>query len=233
MAIYKKRQEIPPVGSRIGSRVVLEIFKRDQKTWYKVICDCGNIYEIVAARLYRHPASTCRKCNKIIHGQAKSSGESPTFVTWMSAIDRCENVNNPQYKDYGGRGIKICFRWRMSFIEFLNDMGERPKDKSLDRKNNNESYSCGKCLECIENSWNTNCKWSTSKEQGRNKRNNKLITYNNETKCVSEWAEIKGMKTMTLYARIYIYKWDIEKAFTFPVSKENGRYISSNKQTIS
>jgi hypothetical protein len=72
-------------------------------------------------------------------------------------IQRCTNPNDPKYDRYGGRGIKICERWRYSFVNFLEDMGERPKGTTLDRKEVNGDYEP------------SNCRWATPLEQATNK----------------------------------------------------------------
>lgn len=104
-------------------------------------------------------------------------------------IQRCNNKDNFQYNDYGGRGITVCDRWDInkggSFENFLQDMGEKPKDKSLDRVDNNK---------LINGYSPENCKWSTRKEQSINKRNNKLYTYNNKTQCRKAWLDEIGIK---------------------------------------
>lgn len=76
-------------------------------------------------------------------------------------IQRCTNPNNPAYKNYGGRGIKVCARWR-KFENFLADMGERPAGLTLDRKRVNGNYTP------------SNCRWVDYTDQNRNRRNNKL-----------------------------------------------------------
>lgn len=83
---------------------------------------------------------------------------SPTYQVWRNMIYRCYNPNNKSFKNYGGRGIKVCDEWRFSFQTFLHDMGERPPRLTLDRINNDGNYTPG------------NCRWATYKEQNNNNR---------------------------------------------------------------
>ena len=84
--------------------------------------------------------------------------DTPLYKVWQGMIQRCENKKHFSYKNYGGRGVKVCDRWRNSFVTFLEDMGERPKGFSIDRINNNGNYEPN------------NCKWSSPTEQMLNKR---------------------------------------------------------------
>jgi hypothetical protein len=84
------------------------------------------------------------------------------FNIWKSMKQRCYNKKNKSYKNYGGRGIKMCDRWKNSFIEFYKDVGKKPEGLSINRKNNDEGYTP------------QNCEWSNRKEQNRNSRNCKL-----------------------------------------------------------
>lgn len=86
------------------------------------------------------------------------------YNTWSNMIQRCENPNRKDYKYWGGRGISVCERWRtvnprgVGFKNFLEDMGHRPAQKTLDRIDNDGNY-CPK-----------NCRWATRKQQFENSR---------------------------------------------------------------
>lgn len=87
------------------------------------------------------------------------------YTTWLQMKVRCNNPNNPRYKNYGGRGIRVCIRWKVSFRMFLKDMGERPVGKTIDRKNNNGNYT------------KNNCWWADRWEQALNRPETKHILY--------------------------------------------------------
>lgn len=122
--------------------------------------------------------------------------------TWLSMKRRCDNPNAENYYLYGGRGIKYEPRWA-KFENFLSDMGERPSDEhSLERIDNTKGYS------------KANCRWATRIEQASNKRNNRYIEYGGQTKTLSEWARVAGISTRTLFARLNVQGWSMEKAMT-------------------
>lgn len=137
---------------------------------------------------------TSKSHRKVIHGKTNTS----TFIIWCGMKKRCLNKNDRNYKNYGGRGITMCERW-LEFQNFLEDMGERPDGKSLDRIDNNGNY-------CKEN-----CKWSTRKEQNNNSRHNTYFTKDGETLSLKEWSD----KLNIPYSRI-IYRimngWTYEQA---------------------
>lgn len=141
-------------------------------------CDCGEFIIVLRSNLRPNGhTSSCgclRRETKKIRGRAlsrqysvenghkrrihgHSSETSGTYVTWESMIQRCENPHHKGFKNYGGRGISICQRWRSGFLNFLADMGERPKGHSIDRMNPDGNYEPG------------NCRWATPIEQRRNR----------------------------------------------------------------
>lgn len=120
-------------------------------------------------------------------------------------LQRCFNPDAPEYRNYGARDITVCERWRNSFEAFYSDIGPRPtKNHSIERINNSGDYSP------------ENCRWATQKEQSRNKRNNRFLTYKGETLSMVEWAERLGMSYSVLNNRMF-YNWPIERALTEPV----------------
>lgn len=135
------------------------------------------------------------------------------YKSYCSMKTRCLNKNYTQYKDYGGRGIKICDRWlgKGGFECFVKDMGPRPNGCSLDRIDNNGDY-CPK-----------NCRWSTSREQSNNTRTTVKLTYGNDTKTLSDWSRVTGIPKDILYCRSHQYMWPVKKVLTHP-------YVSKRRQ---
>jgi hypothetical protein len=135
---------------------------------WKCICDCGNQRIVAAGELLRGDTKSCgclRKERiarlKWKHGHARlGQWSSPTYQSWLAMQTRCTNPSATNWKDYGGRGIRICERWQgeHGFENFFGDMGHRQLGKTLDRILVNGHYEPG------------NCKWSTRVEQRNNQR---------------------------------------------------------------
>lgn len=113
----------------------------------------------------------------------------PLYNVWQGMLNRCRQPNNPQWRDYGGRGIAVCNRWQNSFSNFVADMGPRPDGYTLDRIDNNGNYTP------------KNCKWSSRKEQQRNRRITLRITRDGSTYTIAELAEKSGLKFDTVAKR--------------------------------
>jgi len=90
--------------------------------------------------------------------QIGNQTDHPLYKTWENMIRRCHSETHERFKDYGGRGITVCARWRSSFYAFLVDMGDRPDGLTLDRRDNDGNYEP------------SNCRWATLSEQQLNRR---------------------------------------------------------------
>lgn len=190
-------------GMTFGRLTVLE--KTDKRTNSKIVwqcqCECGTTKLVSSTDLLHGEAKSCgcfRREVKRTHGRVYS-GE---YGSWDKMIQRCRNPNTVSFHRYGGRGIKVCERWRL-FENFLADMGERPAGMSLDRIDNDGHYEPG------------NCRWATRTEQSRNMSRNRLLTFNGETMPVSAWAEKLRLPRKVLEGRLR-NGWSIDRALTTP-----------------
>lgn len=135
---------------------------------WKCLCSCGNTCVVRSNSLRSGKTKSCgcfnresaavrMKKQRTIHGHGRHPSRTATYRTWCALRTRCNNPRSQDYKDYGGRGIRVCPRWD-SFENFLSDMGERPKGLTIERMDNDGDYEP------------SNCKWATNSEQQRNKR---------------------------------------------------------------
>lgn len=192
-------------GHKIYRWEVLSYAGREKwNDFWNCRCECG-IEMIVDGGNLRTEATKSCGCLKIelsgkriTHGMSRRNGRAPEYGIWSNIIQRCTNPNNPKFqKDYGGRGITVCDRWRFGeggksgFECFYADMGPRPSPElTCGRGENNDGY-------CPEN-----CTWETDPEQVSNKRNNVHVTYKGETLCRHEMAAKYGIKYFTLRSRL-------------------------------
>lgn len=138
------------------------------------------------------------------------------YKTWLGMKERCFNAKNPSFPKYGQKGTVMCKGWSSDFLNFFNDMGNRPKSKvSIDRVDGTGHYSCGHCKECIENGWPMNCRWADWTAQTRNKANNRFLTYKGRTQTVIDWAEEIDLPANTIYRRLQ-RNWSVEKIIETP-----------------
>lgn len=167
-------------GQRFGRLVVLEEGERTksgQVIWY-CMCDCGNERRIPVSSLTSGRTKSCGCRRKDVKAQEVTthgfSKGNPTYRSWAHMLARCHNPNNKYYHNYGGRGIKVCDRWRYSFENFLADMGERPNGKTIDRKDNDGGYEPG------------NCRWADWQSQMSNRRGRGYFWRENEQKWTTK-----------------------------------------------
>lgn len=147
-----------PIGEKFGSLTVLAAAKGNLVLCR---CDCGAEKEVQLGGLKDGTIKTC--ANRTIHptsvkhGHSADGNASSEYMTWGQMVQRCTNPSHARWKDYGGRGITVCQRW-LSFENFFTDMGYRPEGLTLERRDNNSSYTP------------ENCYWATYSTQAKNKR---------------------------------------------------------------
>jgi hypothetical protein len=199
------------VGDRFGRLVVIsERFLDAGRSAYRCRCDCGTEHVVRHTNLL----SATRSCGCIgrelssarqqTHGLTRAGARPPEYACWRGMKARCENPKATGFERYGGRGIRVCDRWRNSFEAFLEDMGRRPSlEYTLERDDNDGPYEPG------------NVRWATRPEQNRNQRVSRRLTFEGETLPLQDWAERLGFRVQTLHRRLKA-GWPVDRAFTTP-----------------
>lgn len=146
---------------RLIAKKYLKTKKGKSSTWL-CICDCGETTKVELSSLRNGNTKSCgclQKDRVREFSTKHKMSHSSEYHAWGNMIQRCTNPNNPEYKNYGARGIIVCREWLNSFEVFFKDMGEKPfSDYSLDRKNNDKGYE------------KNNCRWIDSSTQAINTR---------------------------------------------------------------
>ncbi len=172
-------------------------------------CVCGKLTECNSGELVSGHKKSCG-CRRAKSASAQSYrhglGRHELYNVWYGMIDRCTNELAVSYRRYGGRGISVCKRWMGlgGLKRFIEDMGPRPKDASLERKDNDKGYSPSNCI------------WATSKQQANNKGSNRRITYMGQTMSVAAWAARMGFPDRHLVWSRIKRGWSPKRALTTP-----------------
>lgn len=159
------------------------------KYYYSCRCSCGKM-EIVRSDYLTDGISTSCGCvrNYPVHGDC-IPGRTPEYRAWCSMKSRCLDEGNESYKNYGGRGIKICPEWIESYPAFLRDVGRRPNPRlSIHRANNDGNYEPG------------NVVWAGSVVQANHRRSSVFLTFKGRTLSIAQWAREKGVNRHTLHS---------------------------------
>lgn len=199
------RQDL--TGRVFGRLTVVEFsYSKNRRAYWVCKCSCGKTKDVGATKLTTGRTKSCgcyaidiRRQTKRTHGHTTNGKVSSEYASWSTMIARCTNPKNHKWARYGARGIKVCKRWH-KFDNFLADMGLKPNPTlTLERKNVNGNYC------------KSNCRWATHIDQARNKINNRLLTWKNQTKTLAEWSEILNVNYSSLRGRIN--KWGHEYVF--------------------
>lgn len=198
-------------NKRFGKLVVKELIGKNKhnKAMWLCVCDCGNNHVSTTSDLLSNKCMSCgcyKREKTIANNTTHNMSGTRLYCIWSNMLQRCYNVNHPQYKNYGARGIVVCDEWKNDFECFFDWSMSNGYDKRLtiDRIDNNGMYEPN------------NCRWITQHQQSFNRRTNRLLKHNGETRSVTEWCTILNLPPNTIFNRLY-RGWDSERALTTPI----------------
>lgn len=195
-------------GQKFGSLTAIKLVRGGKDNTFRWFCECD-----CGRHTYAQPHSLkigkTRGCGYSAGCTTHGLSRTPEYSTWTGMKRRCYSPNHKSYKNYGGKGIIVCDRWLESFENFLEDMGNRPEDMSIERKDRDGNYEP------------SNCEWADNATQLENRSATVIIKYNGKTQSLKKWSEETGLPAPTIRDRMRKHKWSIEKALTTPVRKHN------------
>lgn len=175
-----------------------------QGTRWNVVCDCG-VTKTVARHSLGSGTQSCgckRQEQRHLLRRTHGGSNTQTYKIWLGMHARCYRQTSSSYSHYGACGIIICARWH-SYALFLEDMGERPENFSIDRIDSSGNYEPA------------NCRWASSITQNSNRRNNRFITVGDKTETVPEWSRKMQLPQSTILGRLN-RGWSEERAVLTP-----------------
>lgn len=207
-------------GKRFNDLVVIERMENAKGgvTVWKCQCDCGNITTVRGSNLKNGSVKSCGCRIHKSHNATHRMSKTRLYREWALIKSRCFNKNIKSYKDYGGRGIKMCNEWADSFETFRDWAYQSgyTDELTIERVDHDGDY-------CP-----TNCTWIPFNKQQKNRRTSYAIEYNGKTQDLVSWCNELGLPYKNVHNRIYKLGWSFEKAISEPVhiekrNKKNGR----------
>jgi len=209
-------------GMRFGKLLIIKRATTSRghgkEAWWVAICSCKKARTVCVrgSSLRRGHTRSCgcvqeevRRVANLQHGHAGKT-RSPEYATWLGIVARCTNPNCKDFKKYGQRGIGLHEPWRKAFHLFLRAVGPKPgPNYQIDRIDNKRGYVPG------------NVRWVTPIHQQRNRSNLRLITFRQQTRCLSAWAESLGISGTALAHRLK--HWTKANALTRTPRKQRNR----------
>lgn len=192
-------------GQRFGLLVAesARCVGKDKSGW-SCKCDCGGGKVVATSHLRSGAIQSCG-CTKSAkarnrmtkHGMCGTKG----YQVWVDMMARCYRKTCKAFGNYGARGISVCQQWH-DVHSFLADMGEPPDGMEIDRIDNNGNYEPG------------NCRWVTHQTNCNNRRRTIFVEFQGRSATLTEWAKEIGINRETLYGRIFVHGWHLERAFS-------------------
>lgn len=188
-------------NQRFGQLYIVKAWAKCSVTYADCVCDCGARGTYRVADMKSGNTSSCGCLRKLVtkkrltvHGMS----DTKVYSIWTDLKKRCLNKRHRAYKSYGGRGIRVCDRWKDSFDAFLSDMGPPPTDNhEIDRIDVNGHYNLD------------NCRWTTRSENMRNTRRAITAVYKGQRLHLKQIAELTGQPYLRLYYKVKTKKQDI------------------------
>lgn len=198
------------IGQRFGRLLVLKRSGSENgNSIWACKCDCDNEKIVLGYSLKSGNTRSCGCFKKEFaseYPKKHNMSNTSEYISWTHMLARCRNKNNHAYSRYGGRGIEVCEGWLKSFESFYKDMGAKPSGEySLERMNNNGNYE------------SSNCRWATYTEQANNTRASVYVSFKDERLTVTQWERKLKINKGTLWNRLFVLKWSIDKAILTPV----------------
>lgn len=200
-------------GERFGRLVIVKPMGQRAE----VLCDCGTSRVVLTGNLRSGDARSCGCLYRETRGNKTFTHHgcgTSIYKIWCGIQGRCLDPKDRAYPRYGAKGIGVCERWQ-GFVAFREDMGERPGRLTVDRKDNDGGYWCGKCEECVRLGRPANCRWATYAEQHRNRSTNRWLEFGGESMVLTDWAARLGV-TPSCIARRLAAGWPLGRSLTEP-----------------
>lgn len=208
------KERVNILGKRFGNLTVIEYSHKIGYTRYFLCrCDCGNTCLVAKNNLTtgKQISCGCKRKTRLADMNRLPDGYLRLGAIYRKMVKRCYDPKSNRFKNYGGKGIKICDEW-------LNDINAFRKWAVC------HGYKEGLTIERIDINGDycpNNCTWIPKKEQMYNKSNTVRITFNGKTQTLSQWSQELGIPTSTLHNRIRVHGWTVERALTEPIHKQN------------
>lgn len=189
-------REVDIANQRFGRLVAVKRVENvGRKTFWQVDCDCGTSRSMCLDSIKKSKSCGClvaetARQRSLKHGHAVDYAASKTYKSWAGAKGRCFNPSDAKFANYGALGITMSEDWATDFRNFLRDMGECPKGKTLGRIDVGKGYRAD------------NCRWETNDQQARARTDNVFVEHDGQRLVLKDFAAVNSVPYKQLHARV-------------------------------